>query len=152
MTFDLQAHRKRKIDPKKIYRAFQPASTIVDGRPFAITTETRLRGDHPAVRNCGREVFIEADTPDDELPGVFHFVSPPPPDPNPIPILETRHRAKRRVSVDVDGDHRSVRKGELLEPGDLVVGLVPDAFETITVERAKLGSRPTTIASRWLRG
>jgi hypothetical protein len=48
-------------------------------------------------------------------------------------ILRTRLRAKRSVRVDVDGESRRVRKGDLLEPNDAIGQFVPDAFELIQV-------------------
>jgi hypothetical protein len=49
-------------------------------------------------------------------------------------ILSSRHRAKRSVKLDVDGEERRIKKGDLLEPNDLLPTLVPDAFEFVSLE------------------
>jgi CO dehydrogenase/acetyl-CoA synthase beta subunit len=49
-----------------------------------------------------------------------------------VTILETKYRAKRAVKLDEDGRLRRVKKGELLDGSELIVSLVPDAFERVS--------------------
>jgi hypothetical protein len=49
-------------------------------------------------------------------------------------ILSTKMRAVRDVRVDLNGDVREVRRGELLEPTDRLVAFDPESFEQVTVE------------------
>ncbi len=55
------ATRKKqlKISPTKVYRAWQSASTTIDGVPHAVRTGDKLKGDDPLVRRLGGEVFVE---------------------------------------------------------------------------------------------
>ena len=53
---------------------------------------------------------------------------------NTIPILSPRYRAKRKVTVDVDGETRSIKRGELVETNDLAVQLMPAGFELVQIK------------------
>lgn len=51
--------------------------------------------------------------------------------------MEVKYRAKRSVKMDVDGELRKVKRGELLDGSELIVSLVPNAFERVSVERKR---------------
>jgi len=57
-----------RIDPAKTYRAWQSASTTIDGVPRAIRTGDKLKSDDPVVRRLGGEVFVLDSVPIAEQP------------------------------------------------------------------------------------
>lgn len=57
-----------------------------------------------------------------------------------VTIMEVKYRAKRSVKMDVDGELRKVKRGELLDGSELIVSLVPNAFERVSVERTPADS------------
>jgi hypothetical protein len=48
-------------------------------------------------------------------------------------VLRTKYRATKSVRLDVDGEPRRVRKGDLLENNDPIAALIPGAFELVQV-------------------
>jgi hypothetical protein len=55
--------------------------------PGVIKRKTRLRSDHPIVQRHGH-YFVDADTPDNELPNEHHFVPDPEQHETDVRILE----------------------------------------------------------------
>jgi hypothetical protein len=135
---------KTKIDPERLYRCVEPTSFAdEDGVPVTIGKETVLLGKHAWVQRLPHLFAIEGDPedqsraraalidPDEER--AVHGMSRQ----SDVRILETRMKAKRAVKLDVDGQERRVRKGELLDPSELICSLVPSAFERVSAEHKR---------------
>jgi hypothetical protein len=57
------------------------------------------------------------------------------PDEAPVATIYTpKLKAKKVVAVDLDGERRTVKKGELLSISDPLGALLPDKFERVMVE------------------
>jgi hypothetical protein len=57
------------------------------------------------------------------------------PDQAPVATIETPMlKARRDVSLDLDGEHRVVKRGELLKINDPLGELLPDRFERVLVK------------------
>lgn len=137
------AATRTKIDPTKLYRAVEPTSFTEDGVPVTIGPNTVLLGRHPFVQRYPHLWGIEGD-PADQARARAALVDPVEEAKNHrlarwtgVTITETKYRARRAVKLDIDGELRKVRKGELLDGSELIVSLVPDAFERVSVEHKR---------------
>lgn len=61
-------HPKLRIARDKVAVAWQGATGVVDGVPYAVQRGTRLKGAHPFVRYMGSAAFVEDGTPESEWP------------------------------------------------------------------------------------
>lgn len=111
-----------------------------DGVPIALNRETVLLGNHEYVRKFSHLFGVEGD-PEDQARTRATLVDPVEEAKNRnqarwtgVSIMETKYRVKRAVRVDVDGELRKVRKGELVDPSELIVSLVPGAFQRVSFE------------------
>lgn len=132
-----------KLDSNALYRCVEPLSFVdEEGVPQTISGDTVLLGSDPIVRRFERYFAREGDRSDQQRVRMALI------DPaeeakvrrlrrSGITTLETKAQAKRMVRVDIDGEERVVKKGELIDPSELIVSLIPSAFKTITrkVER-----------------
>lgn len=135
------AATRTKLDPQGLYRCVEPFSFGGDdGVPIALNRETVLLGNHEYVRKFPHLFGVEGD-PEDQAHTRAALVDPVEEAKNRnqarwtgVSIMETKYRVKRAVRVDVDGELRKVRKGELVDPSELIVSLVPGAFQRVSFE------------------
>lgn len=133
---------KTRIDPNRLYRCVEPfAFTEEDGVPAALNCDAVLLGSDAHVQKYPHMFGLEGDIPaqnaaraalvDPEEERRIHALGRQ----SGVTIMEEKMKAKRAVKLDVDGEERRVRKGEVLDPSELIVSLVPAAFERVTVAR-----------------
>jgi hypothetical protein len=127
---------KTKIDPQKIYVAWQGFSTTLpDGTPFAAQTGTRLRGSHPAVRHVGEQAFVEDGTLSDEIPTAVGVVAAMniTPDPAPVGVVLEQLSGPGVVESTEDWQfgHELVSKGQRLRDSHPLVRQYPDCFRPV---------------------
>jgi hypothetical protein len=135
------AVRTNKIDPERLYRCVEPLSFVDhEGVPQALTRETVLKGSHEIVQRFAM-YFAEEGDPQAQAAARAALVDPDEQRAihrmnrqSDIRILEGCYRALRSVRLDVDGQERRVKKGELLDPSELIVSLIPNAFERVSVK------------------
>ena len=106
-----------------------------DGYPATFKEGARLESTAEEVKRRP-QLWARESSPDEaerkrralmvEAQGQTHY--------NTIPILSPRYRAKRKVTVDVDGETRSIKRGELVETNDLAVQLMPAGFELVQIK------------------
>jgi hypothetical protein len=108
-----------KVDSRATYVCVMPYSTTgPDGVPATFTEGFRLEGSNEMVKRFP-DYWAREDLPSEitakrksawaEVFSVRYT------DHNRPRVLRTRLRAKRAVKVDVDGEPRRIRKGDLLE-------------------------------------
>jgi hypothetical protein len=136
------AINKTRIDADKLYRCVEPLSFVdPEGLPHEVNRETVLLGSNPVVQQYPH-VFAPEGNPQAQAAARFALYDPEEirasrrmSQQSGIQILETRMKAKRAVKLDVDGQERRVKKGELLDPSELICSLVPSAFERVSAEQ-----------------
>jgi hypothetical protein len=111
--------------------------TAEDGSPITFAEGARLEASDEMVRRFP-DYWVSEDNPSEMANRKRKLMAealstPPSPDTSAAQILNTKYRAKRAIRVDVDGEARQVKKGDLVEPNDPIAALVPDRFELVQV-------------------
>jgi hypothetical protein len=121
---------------KDVVVCVDPYTTTVEGVEEVFQQGTRLRADHPTV--IAHPELWAKDGDLDEFNAKRRRLYAEVgrnriPDTGAARILNTKFRATRSVKLDVDGEARKVKRGDLLEPNDPIAQFVPDAFELVQV-------------------
>jgi hypothetical protein len=131
-----------KVEPSKLYAAWQGFSTTIEGVPYTFPRGTRLKGSHPAVRKMGADAFVEDGTPEPEWPHVLDDVveaadeaarqqDPKRPE---SPLLSRPLRDFVRVTWQLAlPDGQVFRVGELVPSDHWAVLARPEAFGPVLV-------------------
>lgn len=133
-----------RIKKDGVYVAVTGISSSPEGWPMTVAPGTRLRGDHPLVQHVPR-FFAPDGTSDEDLARLRAEIqeeasagaraSAKLPDEMPMRIQEMRLRAIRDLTVEVDGQRSSVKKGDVIGISDPLGTLAPTAFEKILVDK-----------------
>jgi hypothetical protein len=124
-----------------VFVCVMPFSTTgPDGAPATFAEGARLEGSHEMVQRFP-EYWVHEDNPTEminrkhRLMAAAHAAATPSSAnrTGAARILNTKYRAKRAVKVDVDGEARKIKKGDLLEPNDPIALIAPASFERVQV-------------------
>jgi hypothetical protein len=125
-----------KVDSKAVHVCVMPFSAETPNGPETFTEGFRLEGSNEMVKRFP-DYWAREDLPSEiaakRKAAWAGALSASYTDHNPPRVLRARLRVKRAVKVDVDGEPRRIRKGDLLENNDPVAQFVPDAFELVQI-------------------
>jgi hypothetical protein len=138
MAMKTKTKTKMRVDPTKLYIAWQSIAGDVDGVPYAVERGAKLPGSHPLVRHAGAGAFVPDGTLPADWPTIYDVVvemgeSEPPAPPPPPRIAADTPLSQLFVCVAgiLNSDVGSCAEGTIVRRDDPRIAVASHCFEPL---------------------